>query len=304
MDKLKLMGYFCHIADSGSFSATAKAVNVPVSSLSRSIQALESDLGAELLKRSTRHVSLTEVGEIYRQHCLEILASVARAEDQVSHYQSEPSGVLRVSALPFFAEEQIVPLVDEFLNTYPKITLDLDISNHVSEMSSDGVDIAFRGGNLPDERLVAIAVEDNTSHLLASPSYLSAFGTPKSVVDLHAHKAIFYRSANTIIDWLTPKGEQWTQVNIAPGLITSNAYVAKEAVLAGRGMGLFPLWSFEQELKAGRVVTVALTEPISISPDPTFGIYMLYHRSQYTVPKLKVAVDFFKRKLMGDAPHN
>ena len=297
MDKLKVMRHFCHIAETGSFSATARAFEMPVSSLSRSMQALEAELGAELLKRSTRHVSLTEIGELYRRQCVDILEAVSRTEGQVTSYHRAPSGLLRISAMPFFAEERLLPVLEDFQEAYPEITLDVDVTNEVTDFSQNDIDIAFRGGRLPDERVVAVRIDDNKHGLLASPGYLQRYGTPTCAADLVNHKAIFFRSSSRVLSWLKEQGGEWSAVDIEPVLISSNGYIVRSAILAGRGVGLSPLWCCTEELASGELVILSLPERIAITSDPSLGIYMLYYRPQYMVPKIQVAVDFFKDRL-------
>ena len=171
MDKFKAMRYLCQIVQTGSFSGAARLAGVPVSSLSRSIQALESELGAQLLKRSTRHVATTEIGRIYVDQCQDILIAVDRAEGQVGSYQSSPSGVLRISALPLYAEVSLMPILETLQEAYPDIVIDLDLSNQVADLDRDGIDIAIRGGGIPDGRIIAQYIDDNTHFLCASPAY-------------------------------------------------------------------------------------------------------------------------------------
>ncbi|MBL4826370.1 MAG: LysR family transcriptional regulator, partial [Spongiibacteraceae bacterium] len=201
MDKLKSMRYFCSIDQTGSFSGAARLAKVPVSTLSRSIQALESDLGAELLKRSTRHIALTEIGQIYLEQCKDILAAIDRAEGQVGSYQSTPSGVLRISALPLYAEMRLLPILEALQETYPDIVIDLDLSNQVSDLNRDGIDIAIRGGRVPNQRVIAQRIDDNTPLLCASKAYLTQYGTPRTVADLANHKALLYRAPAGVLYW-------------------------------------------------------------------------------------------------------
>ncbi len=298
VDKFKAMGYFCDIAETGSFSAAARLAKVPVSSLSRSIQALESELGAELLKRSTRHVTLTEIGRIYLARCREILTAVNGAESQVTWYQSRPSGVLRISALPMYADLKLMPVLESLQEAYPDIILDLDLSSQVTDLNRDGVDIAIRGGGLPDERVIAHYIDSNKHRLCASPSYLQQHGTPQSVQDLPNHKAILYRAPARVLHWGTVIDGDWQPIEIQTALISNGGNILRQALLAGKGLCLMPRWCMLDELADGRVVEVPLEVELATTADPTLGIYMLYQRPHYMIPKVRVAVDFLRQHLV------
>jgi len=300
------MRFFCHIAETSSFSASARHLKVPVSSLSRSLQALESDLGAALLQRSTRHVALTEIGNIYLQHCESILMAIDRAESQVGGYQAHPSGVLRISALPMYAEVRLMPILEAFQQAYPDIVIDLDLSNQVMDLNRDGIDIAFRGGGIPEERVIAHFVDENNSLLCASPRYLERWGTPKCVADLNNHKAILYRAPGKILRWQSQENGKWFPVDIDTALISNGGQIIKQALISGKGLGLLPKWSMQEELDRGEVVLVPMSDTLNTATTPTMGVYLLYQHAQYVIPKIKVAVDFFRQHLQPstDPMHN
>ena len=298
MDKFKGMRYLCQIAETGSFSGAARLARVPVSSLSRSIAALESELGAELLKRSTRHVALTEIGRIYLDQCRDILAAVDRAEGQVVSYQSTPSGVLRISALPMYAEVRLQPILDDLQAAYPEIVLDLELSNQVSDLNRDGIDIAIRGGGIPDERVIAQYIDDNTHFLCAAPKYLEQYGTPQTVADLAGHKCLLYRAPRRVLHWQAERKGSWFPVEIKTAMISNGGQILRKALVEGKGLSLLPRWCMEAELSRGEVTLLPFTEKLATTADPTLGVYLLYQRPQYVIPKIKVAVDFLRSRLL------
>lgn len=298
MDKLKAMYHLCCIAEAGSFSGAAKTANVPVSAVSRSIQALESELGAALLKRSTRHVALTEIGRVYLNESKDILAAIERAEGKVGSYQNAPSGVLRVSALPHYGEFRMLPLLQEFQSRYPQIVIDLELSNRPADLQRDGIDIAIRGGSEPDGRVIAQRLEDNTHRLCASPSYINKCGMPQTIAELSHHRALLYRSPSQILHWHVERQGAWQRVDISTAQISNSFRVIRQALLTDQGVAMLPSWSIEDEIADGRLCWVPLPEILSIAPmHPASSVYMLYQQPQYTVPKIKVAVDYFKEHL-------
>ena len=298
MDKLKAMHHLCCIAEVGSFSAAAKLANVPVSTVSRSIQALESELGAALLKRSTRHVGLTEIGKIYLSESKDILAAIDRAEGRVGNYQNAPSGVLRISALPYYGEVRLLPLLEAFQSRYPQIVIDLELSNHTADLQRDGIDIAIRGGSEPDGRIIAHRLVDNTHRLCASRSYINKFGMPQTIAELGLHRALVYRSPAQIWHWHVEARGAWQRVDITTAQISNSIRVIRQALLSDQGLAMLPSWSIAEEIADGRLAWVPLPETLSTTANhPAGSIYMLYQQPQYTVPKIKVAVDYFKEYL-------
>jgi DNA-binding transcriptional LysR family regulator len=298
MDKLKAMYHLCCIAEVGSFSAAAKLANVPVSTVSRSIQALESELGAALLKRSTRHVALTEIGKIYFNESKDILAAINRTEGRVGSYQNAPSGVLRISALPHYAEFRMLPLLEEFQSRYPQIVIDLELSNQAADLHRDGIDIAIRGGTAPDGRIIAQRLEDNTHRLCASTSYLNKFGMPQTIAELSHHRALLYRSPAQVLHWHVESQGTWQRVDISTAQISNSLRVIRQALLTDQGMAMLPSWSIEEEIADGQLCWVPMPEVLSVGAGhPASSIYMLYQQPQYTIPKIKVAVDYFKEHL-------
>ena len=171
MDQIRALRYFCEVAETGSFTRAAEVFSVPPSSLSRRVAALEQSLGATLLKRSTRSVQLTEIGQLYFRQVKDILSQLEQSDTAVRSYQAKPMGQLRISAMTNFGERLLLPLLDEFKALYPEVILDVSLSDAVSNLGRDEVDIAIRGGYAPNERVQAIRLKDNEFIPVASPDY-------------------------------------------------------------------------------------------------------------------------------------
>ena len=172
MDQLRAIRYFIKVVETSSFTKAGSFFNVPASSLSRRVADLEKSLGATLLKRSTRVVKLTEVGQAYYKQMCEVVSLLESSNEAVRSYQSEPMGKLSISAMVGFGEKVLLPLMEEFSALYPKVILDIHLSDELSAMGRDEVDIAIRGGYAPNERVVAIRLMDNNFIPAASPGYL------------------------------------------------------------------------------------------------------------------------------------
>ena len=297
MDQLKAIECFIAVAQTQSFSKAAALLNRPISSVSRQVTALETSLQAELLIRSTRQLRLTEVGRFYLQECQAITEKLTNAREQVSSYHGEPSGLLRISAMTSFGELVLAPLIEEFQARYPEVVIDAEFSDQVQDLTVQNIDLCFRGGALPDKRLIAYKVMDNHFHLCASPAYLAAEGAPTTESDLKRHKAIFYRGPNGRLPWWIVDGSDHRQCNPEPALITNSVTLMTNALVNGKGLCLLPMWALHPLLENGSVVRVDMDNPPLILVEDSIGLYLLYLQSRYQVPKVKCAVDFFREQL-------
>lgn len=299
VDQIKAIECFVAVAQTGSFSKAADILHKPVSSISRQVTALEESLKAQLLVRSTRNVRLTEVGKIYLRDCQVITLKLSQAREQVQNYQTEPNGVLRLSAMTSFGELVLTPLIEEFQLLHPKIIIDADFSDEVQDLTINDIDISFRGGALPDKRLIAKKVMDNQFHLCASPQYIERFGAPSNVADLLDHKAIYYRGPNGKLPWWVNCENEHQQCNLEPAVITNSCSLLFNSILKGKGVSLLPMWAIKPHLEKGALVLVSMANSPQLIFDSTMGIYLLYQQNRYQMPKVRCAVDFFTERLVN-----
>lgn len=292
MDQLKAIKYFVKVVETGSFTLAALAFSVPVSSLSRRVADLEQSLGAILLKRTTRSVKVTEVGNNYYQQVCEVLSLLNDSDEAVRAYQSTPMGVLKISAMVGFGERILLPLMDEFNELYPQIILDVSLSDEVTTLARDEVDIAIRGGYAPQERVVAIKLMENKFITVASPGYLETYGSPQTALALKEHRGIYFNTPTGPTPWLSEIQGQWQDVS-APSVLSSNdGNWLVDRAIAGKGILVLPRWALQASLNAGQLVELEVSSAIYITQNPNFAIYLLYQKQRYQVPKVKAAVDF------------
>lgn len=299
MDQLKAIECFLAVAQTGSFSKAADILHKPVSSVSRQVSALEESLQAQLLVRSTRNLRLTEVGKLYLKSCESVTVKLAQAREQIVSYQTEPNGVLSLSAMTSFGELVLTPLIEEFQKIYPKIVIDADFSDEVRDPMINDIDLSFRGGAQPDQRLIAKKVMDNQFYLCASPSYLAEFGVPSTVADLEAHKAIYYRGPNGKIPWWVEREGEHQQCSMQAAVITNSGSLLFNSLLKGKGLCLLPMWSIKNYLAQGKLTLIEMDNPPQVIFDNTMGIYLLYQQSRYQMPKVRCAIDFFSDRLIN-----
>ncbi|GAB6263559.1 LysR family transcriptional regulator [Photobacterium sp. R1] len=297
MDKLKAMEVFATTIQCGSISGAAKQLQLPVSSASRHLSWLEETLGSELMKRSTRAIKLTEVGQAYLAQCQRALEQIRQAEELVQTYQHTPSGILKISCMSHYFENQMLPHLSEFESLYPDIRLDIDVSDKVNDLSQAEIDIAIRGGYMPDERIHARWLCDNTPHLCASRQYLDMFGMPASHEELHQHQLAFYRGPSQILRWGIVRQGQWMAMNLTPYVVTNSGRYIRELMMAGKVMALLPDWATQEDRDNGELVKIDLPQPVCLSTEK-LGIHLLYYKPRYQVPKIRAAVDFFTKKLL------
>lgn len=299
MDQLKAIRYFISVVDLGSFSAAASQFDVPASSISRRISDLETSLGAQLLKRSTRLVSLTEIGQSYYGQVKDIVEQLEQSDHAVRSYQTKPMGRLKISSMVGFGERILIPIMDEFQQAYPDIVLDVVLSDELSSLSRDDVDIAIRGGHAPNERVLAVKLMANQFIPVASPSYLKLYGVPSHTLQLRQHDGLFFKTPMGPTPWLSEINGQWQQVTPPAKLITNNGKWLVQEAIAGKGVLMIPNWVVQPYLDSGELVQLTFDEPLNITENANFAIYMLYQKSAYAIPKVKAAVDFIAARVKG-----
>lgn len=297
MDQLRAIRYFSKVVETSSFTKAARAFNVPPSSLSRRVADLEKSLGATLLKRSTRIVKLTEVGQIYYNDIQQILNQLEQSNETVRSYQTTPMGRLSISSMVSFGDKILLPLLDEFSALYPEIVLDVNLSDELSTLGRDDVDIAIRGGYAPNERVLAIRLMDNGFIPVASPSYLDKYGVPNNAMELKEHNGLYFKTPTGPTPWLCNMNGQWHDVS-GPAVAISNngSWLAKKAC-DGEGILMSTRWALASYLESGKLQELKFEHELTISQNSDMAVYLLYQKQRYLVPKVKAAVDFLVERI-------
>jgi DNA-binding transcriptional LysR family regulator len=298
MDKLKAIKYFLEVSRTENFSKAAKILGVPASSVSRRIIDLESELGVALFRRSTRVVKLTELGALYLEQIGPAVAALNLADELVGQHSKTPSGLLKITAAPDYGRFRLLPVLAKMKKQYPDIICDVELTDQISNLAQNEVDIAIRAtSNLP-ERSVARKLTDGQFVMIASPDYLERYGTPQSVEDLQNHVALLYRRPDGILLWQAQMADGWHELCPPPALICNQGDTLLNEALAGNGIALIPKWGIVDELAQGRLIHIILNDAeISASRSENTGIYLLYHRPKYGVKKIGVAIDFLLSEL-------
>jgi DNA-binding transcriptional LysR family regulator len=290
VDKLSAMKSFRRIVELGSFRAAAADRGLSNAGVSKQLLELESELGASLLIRTTRKLSLTETGRAYFERCVRILDDIAESEAAVVAAQSAPRGLLRVSAPMSLGLLRLMAWVPEFMQAYPHIQLDLVFNDRAVDVIDEGFDVAIRvRTKLADSTLIVKRLGTLTRIVCASPKYLAAVGALRTPHDLPNHRALVYSLSQAPTEWtLTPlDGGAAIQQRVVPALCINNSIGLRDAVLAAMGVALIPRFVITEELRHGTLVDVL---PGWESED--HSLFVIYPSSRHLSPKVRAFVDF------------
>jgi DNA-binding transcriptional LysR family regulator len=256
LDQLEAMRVFAAVADRGSLSAAARALGVPVASVSRKLAALEAHTGGRLLARTTRRMALTDAGRRYLDAARRVLAEVEAADRGVAGDAGELHGSLAVTAPLVFGRLHVLPVVAEFLRAHPRVDVQLRLSDRNVELIDDGIDVAVRIGALPDSSLVAQRVGSVRRITCASPAYLRERGTPAVPDDLAAHDGIAFTMLAPGGRWPYPTRRGTRSVAVRARLTVTTAEAAVDAAMAGLGVARVLSYQAAAAIAAGRLVAI------------------------------------------------
>ncbi|MBL8438887.1 MAG: LysR family transcriptional regulator [Zoogloeaceae bacterium] len=291
-DRFEAMQLFVAVADAGSFSAAASGLDIPLATVSRKVAELEGHLGARLLLRSTRRLTLTEAGQSYLAACRRILEQVGEAERTVSGEFTLPQGELVVTAPIVFGRLHVVPVVVEFLRAYPAIDVRLVLADHLVRLLDDQVDVALRIGELPDSGLVALRVGAIRRVICASPDYLARRGTPVQPEQLAGHDCVAFEGLGGTRRWNFRVSGAELPIAIHTRLAVNTAEAAVDAAIAGLGLTRVLCYQMAAAERAGDLRIVLA--PFEEAPWPV----SLVHGGQGPLPlKLRAFLDFARPRL-------
>ena len=254
--ELRDIALFVAVADGGSFTQAARRVGLPTSTLSWRIGDFERRLGIKLFNRTTRRVELTPAGAIYLDRCRRVADDARAVTREMKAEATVPQGRLRVSATADFAIGFLAPLLPAFLDRYPGVTVDLDTSAVIADLTADKLDVAIRIGKLGDSQLVARRLMEAHLNLFASPVYLERFGEPSSPADLRMHHCIKVGPDGGDVQWQLTSDETIADIDVTPRLWTNAMSVARELVLKGLGIAMLVEELYRRDIASGDAVRV------------------------------------------------
>ncbi len=295
MDKLKQLESFVSVASRGSLTAAANAEGVAPAIMGRRIDALEERLGVKLLVRTTRRITLTHEGSAFLEDCQRLLADISNAEASVSAGSIEASGHLRITAPAGFGRRHVAPLVPRFRELHKDVTVSLNLSDRVVDLTGEGFDCAVRVGDMPDSALVSVRLADNRRICVATPQYLKHHGTPAQPSDLSKFDCLWLSSdASQTRGWaFQVKTGDRTEVSYfkpTGPLDCSDGQVLHDWCLAGYGIAWRSTWEVESEIAAGKLV--AVLEDFSAPPN---GIYAVFPQRKHLALRVRLWIDYLKK---------
>ncbi len=294
MDKLKAMRTFTAIADAGSLTRAAHALDTSLPSVVRVLAGLESELGVRLFQRTTRRVTITEAGRRYLERCREALTLVDEAEAELRAEQTEPSGRLSITAPVLFGDRHVVGGITAFLERYPKVTAEVHLFDRIVNLVEEGIDVGVRIGELDDSTLIARQVGSMPRVTVAAPRYLKARGTPAQPRDLLSHNCLRFSRAGAS-HWNFVVGGKPLTLPVRGNLSINHSAAAARACVAGLGVGTFFAYQVMPHVKSG-ALRVVLSE-FEVPPVP---IHVVYPEAKLVPARTRVFIDFIKRHLAGE----
>ncbi len=294
---LKSLELFVRVATLGALGRAGEELHLSPTATTQRIQMLEAELGAKLLNRTTRAVSLTPDGEVFLEHAKKVLESVEDARNAVSTSQDRVSGELRVTTSAAFGRSQIIPHIGAFLTQFPDVTLKLDLNDTVVDIIEQGYDLAIRVGVLTSSTLLARKLAPNPRLLVATPAYLKMYGVPKTPSDLKSHNCIVLGETR---NWaLQDQNGNISEVRVHGSFTTNFGEAVTETVRQSVGIGLKSIWDISEQLDNGELVRVLPHHTVS----PDWQIWAVRPPGRVAPPRVQVFTRFledqFRRTGLG-----
>lgn len=286
-EQLKSMVVFAQVIEQGSLSAAAKHLSLSRAVVSYHLKKLEGQLEVKLLNRSTRSIKLTEAGQAYYERCRVIAEQASAANQQIENFKHEPIGLLKITCPVNVGLQTVVPALNEFKKIYPKISLDVMLTDEVVNIMKEGIDLAIRGAPLPDSGLQASKLATLKTCLCAAPEYLQRNGRPKKPADLSNHQWVIYKLTSGVMT-LT-KGSRSFSVNTTGSISTNNAAARTAFVEAGHGLGRIPNYDAWPKIKAGTLEVVLDEYELS-----DINVYGVFPPGTANSKKLRLLLNFLK----------
>ncbi len=293
MDPLTDIAVFVQVVDAGSFTAAAERLRLSKSVISKYVTRLEERLGARLLNRTTRRLSLTEVGRVFYERSRLGLQELEEAEAEVSRLQNAPRGTLKINSPMSFGILHISPALPDFLARHPDLSVEMSLDDRRVDLVREGFDLAIRIGELPDSSLIARRLGPCRHVVCAAPGYFVRHGVPRTPEDLRHHNAITFKYQDSPSEWhfRSPQGGI-IRVPVHGCIQMNNSLGLREALLREAGVTLTPTFVVGDDIKSGRLQAV-LREYAALE----VSIYAVYPQRRHLSPKVRAFLDFMRERI-------
>ena len=283
--------FFVQVVESGSLSAAARVLNTSVPSVARHISGLEALLGARLLNRTTRRQSLTEVGQLYHAHVVDVLERLENAKRFVGSFQGEVKGLLRVHLRTSLGNQLVVPVLHRFLDRHPDVSIDVTLTDERADLVALGIDLAVWLGNLEDSSMIARRLNPGHRVLCASPAYLESHGVPSAPEDLADHNCLIFSARDFGSPWRLTKNGETTAVPVAGNLRTNSGAALVTCALNGLGLVILQETIVRPLLEKGALIRVLAD--YDVSPNGLGNaLFAVYPSGRQLSPKTRAFIDF------------
>lgn len=286
--KLDGISEFVSVAEYESFTRAAKELGISIAQVSRQVSALERRLNIKLFYRTTRKISLTEEGKVFYEHCRVILDRLASAQQAVSDLQSKPQGKIKLTAPVTYGEQQLLPLINDFMLQYPDIEVHAFLSNQKVDLVEGGYDLAIRIGRLSDSTMMAKKLSYRTNYVCAAPSYINKFGAPQTLNDLAQHNCLL----GSLDFWHFKEGSKARNIRVRGTVQYNSGYGLVDAALKGIGIVQLPDYYVQKYLDTGELVSL-----LDDYREPEEGIWAVYPQNKHLSPKIKVLLQYLQQHL-------
>jgi len=290
LDQMKVFAKVVHYKN---MSLAAKEMGLSTASVSRQVASLEQKVGAQLLDRSSRKLTLTEAGERFLIKSRIIIESMEQLQDELSSLNAAPEGLLRVHAHPSVAARMVMPRLALFFRAYPGLELDLQVSERQIDLIEDGYDIDIRLGELKDSSLKVRKLADSERVIVASPEYLRKHGTPRQPTDLLNHNCFTYRPNSEITIWKFFKnGRKCEELRLTGQFHSNNSEIIKSLTIQGLGISLQTNWGTAHERAVGQLVQLLDNYSVTIN-SLNNGVFAVFKNTKFMPKKIRLFLDFF-----------
>lgn len=290
---LDQMRVFAKVVHYRNMSLAAKEMGLSTASVSRQVASLEQKIGAQLLDRSSRKLTLTEAGERFLIKSRLIIESMEQLQDELSNLNAVPEGLLRVHAHPSVAARMIMPRLPLFFRAFPGLKLDLQVSERKVDLIEDGYDIDIRLGELKDSSLKVRKLADSERVIVASPAYLRKYGTPRQPADLLNHNCFTYRPNSEITVWkFFRNGQKCEELRLAGQFHSNNSEIIKSLTMQGLGISLQTNWGTAHERSDGQLVQILSDYSVTINSFNN-GVFAVFKNTKFMPKKIRLFLDFF-----------
>jgi len=282
---------FAEVIRLRSFTAIAKARGIAPSSVSRTIRALEKEVGIRLFHRTTRQIVPTEAGLRYFERISSVLEELELAQLLASDHDSLPKGTLKITAPRVFGELYLIPLLPKFNQLYPDLTLEILLNDEFTNLVEEGIDVAIRAGMLQDSSYIARKLISMNFFITASPKYLARMGTPSLPEHISQHNCLVFPRVGHNSNWLFKANNEVQEVNVQAKILVTQSSAIKQLAVANMGLSLLPDWLVSREIESGELIHLFSDWQVTAT-NYSSAVWLLYPSREYLPLKVKVFNDF------------